>query len=407
MNDISALVAQGIIVPCALLGKITAEMHIRQESAGGGFPLRLVCRGETGRDRYGADGVAVLPDGEGLIPLVHQDGIMRRGGNGLQIPSREPGGQKLSVIIVGGSDLGPAVFKGKNFQPLGADADEADGLAAQARGFIYLEAEGRPGVIDDDGGLHHDFPDFRIGHTALRKHRAGDGNRRGFGGRFLHGEGKGVAEIRVFLRIQMHRILAGGDLLTVRTFSVPAENVPVRVFHQGAFGADDVAFAVQDIHGHDAGIRHPAFHKPVFPLVQIQVFGGGQRQGQGRSVTPNLEGGGSGVFLSVGGGEFGIQTVRPAHQQLTAGAAPVPGENVLPVGKGFAPVEPGIVQAVIEREEHFSCRGGLHRDFTMGISLYFLRDGQGEGGSGFLRPGGDGKEDQKQKNPQGQQKTVL
>ena len=140
---------------------------------------------------------------------------MRRGGNGLQIPGREPGGQKLSVIIVGGSDLGPAVFKGKNFQPLCADADEADGLAAQARGFIYLEAEGRPGVIDDDGGLHHDFPDFRIGHSALRKHRAGDGNRRGLRACLLYGQGKGIIEFGVFLWIQMNRVFAGDDFFMV------------------------------------------------------------------------------------------------------------------------------------------------------------------------------------------------
>ena len=55
---------------------------------------------------------------------------MRRGGDDGQLPHGEPAGDEMTVGIIAGADLRPAVLHREDFQPLGGAADEADGRAA-------------------------------------------------------------------------------------------------------------------------------------------------------------------------------------------------------------------------------------------------------------------------------------
>ena len=300
----------------------------------------------------------------------------------------------VAVLDAGGTNLRPVSFDGKDFQALGGAADEAGDGAAVGRLLPQLQAEGGTGPVNDHRGFHHDFPDFFIRHIPLRNHRAGNGNRRLFRGSFLHGEGEGVIKVRILFRIQVNGVFAGSDFLIVGSGSVPAEDVPVRIFHGDAFGIDFVTGPVQDIHGNNAIRRHPAFHKPVLSPVEVQGFGGGERESQRGGVTPDTEGGGGGEIPAVRGEKLRNHPVRSAHQQFPAGTAPVPGQDGFPVGQALLPVQPGIIQAVVQGQEHFARGRGLDCDFTVRISLHFLRKGKGK--TAFFCRSGSGQQAGKQ-----------
>ena len=183
----------------------------------------------------------------------------------------------------------------------------------------------------------------------------------------------------------MNGIFTRGDLPVIRPGAVPADDIPVRVFHGDAFGVNLVSLPVEDVHGDNALVRHPALHEPVFALVQIEIFRGRKGQRKRRGVAPDAEGRSGRKLPAVRGGILGFEPVGPAHQQFPAGAPAVPGQDVFPVGQGFPPVKPWIVQAVIKRQEHFACRRSEHRDFTVCVPFHFRRKGNGE--PAFFRTG--------------------
>ena len=72
VDDVSAVVAQGIFIAKAVLGKAGSEAHVRQKSAGRSFPVGFSAHGHAGGHRNGADPLPVLKNsqGDGLMAYI-------------------------------------------------------------------------------------------------------------------------------------------------------------------------------------------------------------------------------------------------------------------------------------------------------------------------------------------------